>query len=35
MSVSKWAYNSQKCDGDYCCGCCDECEKVEEEVQDE
>lgn len=31
MSVSKWAYNSEKCDGDYCCGCCDECEKAEEE----
>ena len=30
MSVSLWAYNSEKCDGDYCCGCCDECEKAEE-----
>lgn len=27
MSVSKWAYNPEKCDGDYCCGDCDECNK--------
>ena len=30
MSVSKWAYSPKKCDGDFCPGDCDECEKAEE-----
>lgn len=25
MSVSKWAYEPDKCDGDYCVGDCDFC----------
>ena len=28
MSCNLWAYTPNKCDGDYCCGDCDECEKV-------
>lgn len=35
MSCSKWAYEPSKCDGDYCCGDCDECYKAEEEAEDE
>ena len=31
MSVSKWAYSSDKCDGDYCPGDCDYCEKAEDD----
>lgn len=31
MSVSKWAYEPEKCDGDYCCGDCDFCNKADEE----
>ena len=31
MSVSKWAYSPEKCDGDYCPGDCDNCGKAEEE----
>lgn len=30
MSISKWAYDPDKCDGDYCCGDCDYCPKGEE-----
>jgi len=29
MSVSKWAYESDKCDGGYCIGDCDKCMKAE------
>ncbi len=29
MSVSKWAYEPWKCDGDYCPGDCDFCRKAE------
>ena len=28
MSVSKWDYEPEKCDGDYCCGECDNCPKA-------
>lgn len=28
MSVDKWAYNPIKCDGDYCPGDCDRCQKA-------
>ena len=38
MSASKWAYVPEKCDGDYCCGCCDNCPKAdlifEEDIKD-
>lgn len=34
MSVSKWAYEPEKCDGDFCCGDCDHCEKAETEEAD-
>jgi hypothetical protein len=30
MSVSKWAYSPEKCDGDFCPGDCDKCGKAEE-----
>lgn len=30
MSISKWAYTPEKCDGDYCFGDCDFCPKAEE-----
>lgn len=29
MSVSKWAYEPEKCDYDYCCGDCDHCSKAD------
>lgn len=36
MSVSKWNYEPQKCDGDFCVGDCDLCNKeTEEEEEDE
>ena len=28
MSVDKWAYIPNKCDGDYCFGDCDDCPKA-------
>ena len=28
MSVSKWAYDPDKCDGEYCPGDCDFCDKA-------
>ena len=31
MSVDKWAYSPEKCDGDFCPGDCDFCMKAEEE----
>lgn len=30
MSVSKWAYEPEKCDGDFCPGDCDGCFKKDE-----
>ena len=35
MSVSKWAYMPEKCDGDYCLGDCDNCDKVNEDESEE
>lgn len=35
MSVSKWAYEPTKCDGQYCPGECDLCSKAEERAEDE
>ena len=32
MSVSRWKYTEQ-CDGDYCCGDCDNCNKEPEAYQ--
>ena len=28
MSVSKWAYSPDKCDGEFCPGDCDSCPKA-------
>lgn len=30
MSVSKWAYKPEKCDGGFCPGDCDHCGKADE-----
>ena len=35
MSVSKWAYESWKCDGDFCPGDCDFCGKAYESYCEE
>jgi len=35
MSVSKWAYTPEKCDGDYCPGDCDNCSKVNEDESED
>lgn len=35
MSVSKWAYTPEKCDGDYCPGDCDNCSKANEDESEE
>ena len=32
MSVSKWAYIPDKCDGDFCCGNCDDCPKADDNL---
>lgn len=31
MGVSKWAYDPEKCDYDFCPGDCDFCHKADEE----
>ena len=28
MSIRKWAYIPEICDGDFCCGDCDHCPKT-------
>ena len=33
MGVSKWAYEPEKCDYDYCVGDCDNCHKAEGEEE--
>lgn len=35
MSVSKWDYIPEKCDGDYCPGDCDNCPKGNQDVDPE
>lgn len=35
MSCSKWAYTSEKCDGNYCCGECDNCSKAWEDLDED
>lgn len=35
MSVSKWDYKPKKCDGDYCCGDCDLCDKENDDDTDD
>lgn len=35
MSVSKWAYSPEKCDGDLCVGDCDLCGKAYENDDEE
>lgn len=34
MSVSKWAYEPSKCDGDICAGDCDLCPKADMETEE-
>lgn len=34
MSVSKWAYDPEKCDDHYCCGDCDLCPLKDKEEDD-
>lgn len=34
MSVSKWAYSPEKCDGDYCVGDCDFCPKADDDGEE-
>ena len=34
MSVSKWAYDPDKCDGICCCGDCDFCERRDIEIDE-
>ena len=29
MSVKLWAYDAEKCDGDFCPNCCDICSKAD------
>ena len=31
MSMGRWAYEPDKCDGDYCPGDCDKCRKQAEQ----
>lgn len=35
MSVSKWDYIPEKCDGDYCPGDCDNCSKANEDERED
>lgn len=35
MSVSLWAYEPEKCDGEPCCGDCDKCKKADEGKESE
>ena len=35
MSVSKWAYEPEKCDGQKCVGDCDFCDKAEESEEND
>lgn len=35
MSCSKWSYEPQKCDGDFCPGECDDCPKCYESEDEE
>jgi hypothetical protein len=35
MSVDKWAYSPEKCEGDFCPGDCDICNKAEADPDDE
>lgn len=34
MSVSKWAYEPDKCDNEICVGDCDYCNKAEEDAEE-
>lgn len=35
MSVSKWAYEPKKCDGQFCCGDCEFCELANDTDEEE
>ena len=32
MSIFRWAYKPEKCEGDFCPGDCDYCRKAEEDI---
>ena len=34
MSVSKWSYDPEKCDYDYCVGDCDYCHKADDDGEE-
>ena len=34
MSVNKWAYDPEKCEGRFCCGDCDYCDSEDKDVTD-
>jgi hypothetical protein len=34
MSVFKWAYDPERCDGRFCCGDCDECISEDIDMED-
>ena len=34
MSCSKWAYEPEKCDYDYCVGDCDFCQKADDDGEE-
>ena len=35
MSVSKWAYKPEKCEGEFCPGDCDICYKAKRNIEEE
>lgn len=35
MSVNLWAYDPEKCDGKYCCGDCDFCNRTDDELEED
>lgn len=35
MSVSKWAYDPERCDGQSCCGDCDRCSRWRDQAKDD
>ena len=35
MSCSKWSYEPDKCDGDFCIGECDDCPKCYVDEEDD
>ena len=35
MSVSRWAYDPNKCEGQMCCGNCDKCALKDEDEEND